>query len=90
MFLTDYHIHSNCSDDGYNTMLEMALASYSKGVKTLCFTDHCDIDHFMTGQPNQDCYSHRESMIKMYAEATRRSAARNGNFLGYGAGRGKP
>ena len=69
MFLTDYHIHSICSDDGHNTMLEMALASHSKGVNMLCFTDHCDIDHFMTGEPNPNCYSHRYDMIKMYEAA---------------------
>ena len=88
MFLTDYHIHSSCSDDGYNTMLEMALASYSKGVKTLCFTDHCDIDHFMTGQPNQDCYSHREKTIKMYAEACAEAPRDMQVFLGMELGEG--
>jgi len=66
MFLTDYHIHSTCSDDGHNTMLEMVLASYEKGVRQLCFTDHCDIDHFMTGEPNPDCFCIRKRMLEMY------------------------
>lgn len=68
MFLTDYHIHSKCSSDGHNTMLEMALASHSKGVDMLCFTDHCDID-LQTGEPNPNCFEHRERTLKMYEEA---------------------
>ncbi|MBP8639747.1 MAG: histidinol-phosphatase HisJ family protein [Oscillospiraceae bacterium] len=88
MFLTDYHIHSSCSDDGHNTMLEMALASYSKGVKTLCFTDHCDIDHFMTGEPNPSCYSHRDDMIQMYAEARDKVPSDMKVFLGMELGEG--
>ncbi len=66
MFLTDYHIHSSCSDDGHNTMLEMAMASYEKGVRQLCFTDHCDIDHFRTGEPNPNCFLIRRQMLDMY------------------------
>lgn len=68
MFLTDYHIHSTCSDDGHNTMLEMVLASREKGVSQLCFTDHCDIDHFMTGEPDPECFCVRGAMLKMYKE----------------------
>ena len=88
MFLTDYHIHSICSDDGHNTMLEMALASHSKGVRTLCFTDHCDIDHFMTGEPNQNCYSHRDKTIKMYNEACAEAPRGMEVFLGMELGEG--
>ncbi len=66
MFLTDYHIHSSCSGDGHNTMLEMVLASYEKGVRQLCFTDHCDIDHFTTGEPNPNCFLIRKQMLDMY------------------------
>jgi len=68
MFFTDYHIHSTCSDDGHNSMLEMALASREKGVHQLCFTDHCDLDHFMTGDPNPDCFGNREQMLAMYRQ----------------------
>ena len=68
MHLTDYHIHSICSDDGHNTMLEMALASYEHGVRRLCFTDHCDIDEFMTGIPDPNCFSKRDKMLSMYKE----------------------
>ncbi len=49
-------------------MLEMANASHQKGVDTLCFTDHCDIDHCVTGEPNPDCFLFREKMVKMYED----------------------
>ena len=49
MQLIDYHIHSKCSMDGHYTMTEMALASYEKGVREICFTDHCDLDDYKTG-----------------------------------------
>lgn len=68
MQLIDYHIHSTCSGDGHNTMLEMALASRSKGVTRLCFTDHCDLDEFMTGTPDPDCFAQRDTMREMYSE----------------------
>ncbi|PKM74333.1 MAG: histidinol phosphate phosphatase [Firmicutes bacterium HGW-Firmicutes-16] len=68
MQLIDYHIHSTCSGDGHNTMLEMALASRKKGVSQLCFTDHCDLDEFMTGTPDPDCFCKRETMLEMYRQ----------------------
>ena len=71
MFLADYHIHSLCSDDGHNTMLEMSLASYQKGVSQLCFTDHCDIDCFRTGKPDPNCFGFRGKMLDMYRETIR-------------------
>lgn len=68
---TDNHLHSTCSTDGHNTMAEMALASYEKGVRYLCFTDHCDLDHFKTGVPDPHCFDMREDMGKMFQEAKR-------------------
>jgi len=68
MLLVDYHIHSICSDDGHNTMLEMARASRDKGVTQLCFTDHCDIDDYLTAKPNPNCLCICEAMLKMYRE----------------------
>jgi len=69
MHLTDYHLHSTCSGDGHNTMLEMMLASYKKGVDILCFTDHVDIDYYLTGEADPNCFSNREKMREMYEEA---------------------
>ncbi len=87
MFLTDYHIHSICSVDGHNTMLEMALASHSKGVKMLCFTDHCEIDT-QTGEPDPNSYAHREKTIKMYEETLDRAPAGMAILLGMELGEG--
>lgn len=44
MFLADYHIHSTCSFDAFNTMTEMAEAARNRGIGQLCFTDHLDFD----------------------------------------------
>ena len=43
MYLADYHTHSTCSDDGHNTMTEMAAAALSAGLHEICLTDHLDV-----------------------------------------------
>ena len=43
MYLADYHTHSTCSDDGNNTMTEMAAAGARAGLDEICLTDHLDI-----------------------------------------------
>lgn len=68
MRYSDSHIHSSCSSDGHNTMHEMALASYKKGVDRVCFTDHVDIDHYMTGVPDPQCFDVWPKIKKMYRE----------------------
>ncbi len=85
---TDNHIHSTCSDDGHNTMTEMALASYEKGVRKLCFTDHCDLDHYKTGVPNPDCYAFRNEMIDMFQRAKAAVPGDMELFLGLELGEG--
>ncbi|MEG2526905.1 MAG: PHP domain-containing protein [Oscillospiraceae bacterium] len=82
MYLADQHIHSTCSDDGKNTMLEMALASQAQGVRHICFTDHCDLDYFPSGIPDPNCFSIRPQLNEMYAEAA--SAAPDGITLALG------
>ena len=88
MFLTDYHIHSKCSGDGYHTMLEMARASYDRGVRVLCFTDHCDMDEFTTGEPNPGCFSNRESILEMYAQTMAQKPDDMEIYLGLELGEG--
>jgi len=82
MFLTDSHLHSICSGDGYYTMLEMAIASHKKGVDTLCFTDHCDMDNCMTGEPDPNSFSNRWEMVKMYEDTI--AAAPDGMTIRFG------
>jgi histidinol-phosphatase (PHP family) len=56
MYLTDFHMHSRCSQDAHDTMADMAAAARDKGIRHLCFTDHCDLDAFATGKPDPDCF----------------------------------
>lgn len=51
MLYTDHHIHSNCSSDAEDYMLDMAMACGELGVNRICFTDHCDMDDYITGNP---------------------------------------
>ena len=50
MYLADYHTHSTCSEDGNNTMTEMALAGVAAGLDEICFTDHLDIVDWQANQ----------------------------------------
>lgn len=68
MELIDCHIHSSCSDDGRDAMLDMARASYYAGVRFLCFTDHVDLDDYQTGLPDPSCFSRRETTRAAYRE----------------------
>ncbi len=85
---TDYHIHSTCSNDGHNTMTEMALASYQKGVRKLCFTDHCDLDIYQKDLPAPELTALREKMSSMFEEAKRNVPKDMEIFLGLELGEG--
>lgn len=87
-FLTENHVHSKCSPDAFNTMTEMALASYEKGVRKLCFTDHCDLDDNRTGKSNPDCYDFRSRMLEMYEQAKAAVPEDMELFLGLELGEG--
>lgn len=69
MYYTDNHVHSFCSPDGCDSMTDMMLATYAKGVRHMCFTDHCDMDDFQTGKPDPDCFAFRDKMLRQYDEA---------------------
>ena len=68
MNLIDYHMHSSCSFDGYHTMLEMAMESYKKGVRRLCFTDHYDLLPVIDEKMDKENKEQREKMLKMFKE----------------------
>ena len=87
-YFTDNHIHSTISSDAHNTMTEMALASYQKGVRSLCFTDHCDLDHFQTGIPDLRCFDFRDDMNAMFEKAKREAPPDMELFLGLELGEG--
>lgn len=88
MQLVDYHIHSKCSEDGHNTMLEMALAAWEQGITRLCFTDHCDLNDHWTGAPDSDCYRYRDNSLKMYEEALASAPKGMEIYLGMELGEG--
>lgn len=54
-YYVDYHVHSNCSQDGYSTMLDMAKAGIDAGLQEMCFTDHLDEFNWIEGDtPSYD------------------------------------
>ena len=71
MFLADFHMHSNISPDADNTMTEMALAAAERGVRCVCFTDHCDLDDYTTGIPDPECFARIRAGINAQYEQAR-------------------
>ena len=69
MFLADYHIHSTASPDARDTMTDMAAAARARGAAALCFTDHCDLDHYDTGKPDPHCFDYWPEALRQYADA---------------------
>lgn len=69
MYLTDYHIHSTCSFDAYNTMAEMAAAAFKRGVVEACFTDHCDFGDQETMQVGPEVFEIPEMQARQFGEA---------------------
>lgn len=57
MYLADYHTHSTCSDDGHNTMTEMARAASGAGLDEICLTDHLDVVNWLGKQVEQHDWS---------------------------------
>lgn len=55
MFLTDYHVHSDVSQDSTASMYDMAVAEAKMGIEQMCFTNHCDMCHWRTYELNPGC-----------------------------------
>lgn len=66
--LTDFHIHSACSPDAYDTMEDMAKSSREHGVSIMCFTDHVDMDDYVTGKLTDKAAGFLENIHKTYAK----------------------
>lgn len=73
MLYTDHHIHSNCSTDAEDTMLDMAMACGELGVTRICFTDHCDMDYYVTGKPDPDAERLWRRSVDAYRETVGRA-----------------
>lgn len=39
-YMIDYHMHSNYSSDGHNTIMDMCRSAVSKGIREIAITDH--------------------------------------------------
>lgn len=69
MLLTDFHIHSDCSPDAFFSMTDMAKSAHSRGVDLLCFTDHCDLDWYQTGEEDFNCFDYWPDALKLLDDA---------------------
>ncbi|MGE4352806.1 MAG: histidinol-phosphatase HisJ family protein [Oscillospiraceae bacterium] len=67
--LTDFHIHSTCSTDAYDTMKAMAAAAFARGISLMCFTDHVDLDNYQTGETDMSCFDVWNDIQSQHAEA---------------------
>ena len=68
MQYTDHHIHSSCSPDAEDSMQDMAMACGERGVTTVCFTDHCDMDDYRSGAPDPDAEGLWRRSLDAYRE----------------------
>lgn len=69
MYLVDYHIHSDVSEDCKSSMQEMAEASAAAGVQVMCFTNHCDLFRWQDGLPKARCRDIVPESAEKLAEA---------------------
>ena len=44
MKVVDYHVHSNNSFDGKNSIEEMCRKAIEKNLSEICFTEHFSVD----------------------------------------------
>ena len=53
--LTDFHTHSEVSQDSSAKMRDMVLAEAEYGIERMCFTDHCDMVNWRDYSFNESC-----------------------------------
>ncbi len=67
MITADFHTHTSFSGDSDEPMRETARAAVSRGLKTLCVTEHCDFDYPEAGfEPDMPAY--RAELLKVREE----------------------
>lgn len=67
MFLTDYHVHSDVSQDSRASMYDMVMAEAKMGIKQMCFTNHVDMCHWRTYELNHDCVKKVPESLEKFA-----------------------
>ncbi len=55
MILTDFHVHSDISQDSSASMYDMVCAEAKYGIERMCFTNHCDTVDWRTMEPQPRC-----------------------------------
>ena len=63
MIKADQHTHSVFSTDSDETLLEMARAAESRGLQTLCLTEHMDFD-YPTGEFLLDTEAYHKELLR--------------------------
>lgn len=66
MFLADYHVHCDISQDSTATMYEMVEAEAKMGMKQICFTNHCDMCDWRTYKFNPLCLTKVSETMEKY------------------------
>lgn len=61
MILTDFHVHSDNSPDGENSIIEICESAVKKRLSCIAVTDHCEIDTFYKDRYN---IGYRQSYIE--------------------------
>ena len=64
MIFADLHTHSSFSSDSGEPLSEMAKAASAKGLKTLCLTEHYDMD-YPGGEFILDTESYRKELLRV-------------------------
>ncbi len=55
MIYTDFHVHSDISNDSSAAMWDMVCAEAAEGIGLMCFTNHCDLIRWQDEAPNPRC-----------------------------------
>ena len=73
MILTDFHVHSDVSQDSTASMIDMVRAEAAYGIDCMCFTNHCDVVDWHTMEYLPRCREivpeslrKREEMLQTY------------------------
>ena len=68
MFLADYHVHSDVSQDSQASMYEMAQAEAKMGIEQMCFTNHCDMVYWRGYEFNPGCLDKPRESLEKFAQ----------------------
>ena len=69
MFLADYHVHSSCSFDADDRMVNMARSELARGITEVCFTDHVDFGDQQTMQIGPERFQLPRSQVRQFIDA---------------------